>query len=91
MTDIARQEIEGRLNAQREILISLLAAAMLGPETVSGLIRNLEQEMLPRDGAEDPGLTPSAGFASGAEKADEIRAILTTASERAEALRRIGA
>lgn len=34
MTDIARQEIEGRLNAQREILISLLAAAMLGPETV---------------------------------------------------------
>lgn len=89
MTDMARQEIEGRLNAHREILVSLLAAAMNGPEAVSALVRSLGEDVLPKDGAEDPGLTPSAGYASGAEKADEIRAILSAASDRAEALRRI--
>ena len=91
MTDMARQEIEGRLNAHREILVSLIAAAMTGPEAVSGLARSLGEDVLPRDGAEDPGLTPSAGFASGAEKAEEIRAILSAASDRAEALGRMGA
>ncbi|MBW8283128.1 MAG: hypothetical protein K0M55_05965 [Rhizobium sp.] len=91
MTDMARQEIEGRLNAHREILVSLIAAAMTGPEAFSGLVRSLGEDVLPRDGAEDPGLTPSAGFASGAEKAEEIRAILSAASDRAEALGRIGA
>lgn len=91
MTDITRQEIEARLNAHREILVSLIAAAMTGPEAVSGLIRSLGVDVLPRDGAEDPGLSPSAGFASGAGKAEEIRAILSAANDRAEALRRIGA
>lgn len=90
MTDMARQEIEGRLNAHREILVSLLAAAINGPEAVSGMVRSLGEDVLPKDGAEDPGLTPSAGYASGAEKADEIRAILSAANDRAEALRRIG-
>ena len=28
MTDLPRQEIEGKLNAHREILVSLVAAAM---------------------------------------------------------------
>lgn len=90
MTDIARQEIEGRLNAHREILVSLLAAAINGPADISGMLRSLGEDVLPKDGAEDPGLTPSAGYASGAEKADEIRAILSAANDRAEALRRIG-
>lgn len=90
MTDMARQEIEGRLNAHREILVSLLAAAINGPEAVSSMVRSLGEDVLPKDGAEDPGLTPSAGYASGAEKADEIRAILSAANDRAEALRRIG-
>lgn len=90
MTDTARQEIEGRLNAHREILVSLLAAAINGPEAVSAIVLSLGEDVLPKDGAEDPGLTPSAGYASGAEKADEIRAILSAANARAEALRRIG-
>lgn len=85
----APQTIEGKLNAHREILISVLAAAMVGPDSVAELLRSLEQEVLLRDGSEDPGATPSAGYASGSEKGDEIRAILVTAHERAEALRRI--
>lgn len=89
MTDLPRQEIEGKLNAHREILVSLLAAAMTGPDTVAGIVQNLEQELLPTDGSEDPGLTPSAGYASGAEKSEEIRAILDAARERAAALPRL--
>ena len=85
-----RQNVEGRLNAHREILISVLAAAMVGPDSVKDLLRNLEQEVLLRDGSEDPGATPSAGYASGSEKGDEIRQILITAHERADALRRAG-
>lgn len=89
MTDLPRQEIEGKLNAHREILVSLLAAAIAGQDSVAGLVQNLEQELLPTDGSEDPGLTPSAGYASGAEKSDEVRAILGAARERAAAIRRL--
>ena len=89
MDNLPRQEIEGKLNAHREILVSLLAAAITGPEAVAGILDNLEQELLPTDGSEDPGLTPSAGYASGAEKADEIRAIFGAAKERAVAINRL--
>ncbi|PYB77554.1 hypothetical protein [Rhizobium wuzhouense] len=83
------QTIEGRLNAHREILISLLTEALLVPGGPQHLLRNLEQEVLLRDGSEDPGATPSAGAGRGNEKSQEIREILDTAKERAEALRRI--
>jgi hypothetical protein len=83
------QMIEGRLNAHREILISLVTEALLAPHGANHLLRNLEQEVLLRDGSEDPGATPSAGLGRGNEKSQEIREILETAKERAEALRRI--
>jgi hypothetical protein len=83
------QMIEGRLNAHREILISLVTEALLAPGGANHLLRNLEQEVLLRDGSEDPGATPSAGLGRGNEKSQEIREILETARDRAEALRRI--
>ena len=83
------QMIEGRLNAHREVLISLVTEALLAPVGSSHLLRNLEQEVLLRDGSEDPGATPSAGLGGGTEKSQEIREILDTAKERADALRRI--
>ena len=89
MTDLPRQETEGRLNAHREILISLVAAAMTGQPSLRQVVEALEQEVNFRDGAEDPGLTPSAGYASGAEKSEEIRAILDMARQRAAAVDRI--
>lgn len=82
------QMIEGRLNAHREILISLLTSALLRPDSTLELLRSLEEEVMMRDGAEDPGLTPSAGLARGGEKSDEIRHILETARARADALSR---
>lgn len=83
------QMIEGRLNAHREILISLVTEALLAPHGANHLLRNLEQEVLLPDGSEDPGATPSAGLGRGSEKSQEIREILETAKERAEALLRI--
>ncbi|PZU84378.1 MAG: hypothetical protein DI528_14500 [Shinella sp.] len=91
MAELVHQAIEGRLNAHREILVSLLAAAMMSPEALTDMVRSLEQDVLTPDGAEDPGLTPSAGYASGVERSDEIREILVTARERAAALQRIKA
>ncbi|ATN32999.1 hypothetical protein ACO34A_04185 [Rhizobium sp. ACO-34A] len=91
MAELVHQAIEGRLNAHREILVSLLTAAMMSPEALVDMVRSLEQDIMTRDGAEDPGLTPSAGYASGAERSDEIREILVTARERAAALQRIKA
>ncbi|MHA7969704.1 hypothetical protein [Rhizobium sp. CAU 1783] len=89
MTQTALQEIEGKLNAHRELLVALLAAALLDPESVSRTVQNLEQELLSGDGSEDPGATPSAGFARGAEKSEEIRTILAQARERAAGMARM--
>lgn len=80
--------LEARLNAHREILISLLSEFLLTPEGASELLRNLEQEVLLRDGSEDPGAEPSAGIGRGHEKGEAIREILETAKARATALRR---
>ena len=58
------------------------------PDRVPELLRNLEQEVLLRDGSEDPGVEPSAGIGRGHEKGEAIREILETAKARATALRR---
>lgn len=80
--------LEARLNAHREILISLLSEMLVTPDRVPELLRNLEQEVLLRDGSEDPGAEPSAGIGRGHEKGEAIREILDTARARATALQR---
>jgi hypothetical protein len=80
--------LEARLNAHREILISLLSELLVAPEGMPELLRNLEQETLLTDGSEDPGAEPSAGIGRGHEKGEAIREILNTAKARAAALKR---
>lgn len=80
--------LEARLNAHREILISLLAELLVTPEGAPELLRNLEEEVLLRDGSEDPGAEQSAGTGRGHEKGEAIREILETAKDRVSALRR---
>lgn len=80
--------LEARLNAHREILISLLTEILTSPNQAPELLRNLEQEVLLRDGSEDPGVEPSAGVGRGREKGEAIREILETAKARASALQR---
>lgn len=80
--------LEARLNAHREILISLLSELLVTPDRVPELLRNLEQDVHLIDGSEDPGAEPSAGSGRGHEKGEAIREILDTAKARAAALRR---
>lgn len=81
--------LEARLNAHREILIALLSDRLVSPEGSPELLRSLEQDVLLRDGSEDPGAEPSAGIGRGHETGEAIRDILDTAKARSAALMRI--
>jgi hypothetical protein len=77
-------ELEARLNAHREVLISLMAS-MMAEGRHARVFDELEQDALFRDGEEDPGIVPSRAFASEAHAADEIARLLGAARARARA------
>jgi hypothetical protein len=83
-----RDEFEGRLSAQREILISLLAAVLSGNN--GPLEQLMRDEEIFMNGQEDPGVLPTEAFALESARAEEIRTILTAARARAEAIRSEG-
>jgi hypothetical protein len=77
------EELEGRLSAQREILIAFLAAYLSGDsKTLSARLRD---ETVFMDGEEDPGVVPSEAFAFEEARSAEIRAILGAAQARVAA------
>jgi hypothetical protein len=77
------EELEGRLSAQREILISFLAAYLGdGRDTLNA---RLKDESIFMDGEEDPGVMPSEAYAFEAARAAEIRSILKAAKARVAA------
>ena len=75
-------EMEARLNAHREVLISLMAS-MMAEGRHARVFDELEQDAVFRDGEEDPGIVPSKAFASEAHAADEIARLLDAARARA--------
>lgn len=77
-------ELEARLNAHREILISLMAA-MMADDRHAKAFDELQQDAIFRDGEEDPGVVPSRAFASEAHAAEEIARLLEAARARASA------
>ena len=77
-------ELEARLNAHREVLISLMAS-MMTDGGHSRVFDELQQDAVFRDGEEDPGIIPSKAFASEAQAADEIARLLDAARARAQA------
>jgi len=77
------EEGEGRLSAQREILIAFLAAYLSGDS--KSLSARLRDETMFMDGEEDPGVVPSEAFAFEEARSAEIRAILKAAQARAAA------
>ena len=77
-------EIEARLNAHREVLISLMAS-MMSDGRHDRVFDELQQDAVFRDGEEDPGIVPSTAFASEAHAADEIARLLEAARARASA------
>jgi hypothetical protein len=75
-------EMEARLNAHREVLISLMAS-MMADGRHARVFDELQQDAIFRDGEEDPGIVPSKAFASEAHAADEIARLLDAARARA--------
>ena len=77
-------ELEARLNAHREVLISLMASMMAEGRYVK-VFDELQQDAVFRDGEEDPGVVPTKAFASETHAADEIARLLDAARARAAA------
>ena len=77
-------ELEARLNAHREVLISLMAS-MMADSRHAKVFDELHEDAVFRDGEEDPGVMPSEAFASEAHAADEIARLLQAARARAAA------
>ena len=77
-------ELEARLNAHREVLISLMAS-MMADGRHTRVFDELQQDAIFRDGEEDPGIVPTKDFASEAHAADEIARLLDAARARAAA------
>lgn len=77
-------ELEARLNAHREVLITLMAA-MMAEGRYGRVFDDLRQEAIVRDGEEDPGIVPSTAFAVETHTADEIARLLDAARARARA------
>ena len=85
MSALTTEELEGRLNAHRELMIELLAAMIGGEVTISSFLRWLRDDATFKDNEEDPGVMPEAAFAIENSAAREVRAILEAARARAEA------
>jgi hypothetical protein len=77
-------EMEARLNAHREVLITLLSA-LVHDERYADIFEELNRDTQFMDGEEDPGIIPSKAFASETQAADEIRRLLEAARTRSKA------
>ena len=78
-------ELEGRLNAHRELMIEMLAAMIGGEVTITSFLKRLRDDATFKDNEEDPGLLPEGAFAIENAAAREVRSILDAARARAEA------
>ncbi|KGD96253.1 hypothetical protein [Rhizobium sp. YS-1r] len=85
MSVMTPEELEGRLNAHRELLIELLAAMIGGEVTITAFLQRLRDDATFKDSEEDPGVIPEEAFAIENSAAREVRAILEAARARAEA------
>lgn len=88
MNHLTHEELEGRLNAHRELMIDFIAALLSGEERVQDFARRLTEEAIFQDHQEDPGVLSEddAGLAAATTAADEVRSILEAARARADAL-----
>ncbi|KFB10133.1 hypothetical protein [Nitratireductor basaltis] len=62
MPELDNYELEGRLNAQREVLTLLLTRLVEGGDTE--LLATIEGWVDPEDHQEDPGAVPNEAFAA---------------------------
>jgi hypothetical protein len=77
------EAMEGKLNAYRGVLISLLSL-LVNDEKYKPLFDELENDAQFQDGEEDPGTIPSEGYATDAAAAAEIRSLIDAARARSK-------
>ena len=77
-------EMEARLNAHREVLISLMSA-LVHDERYFAIFEELQRDTVFMDGEEDPGIVPTRAYASETHAAEEIRTLLEAARARGRA------
>ncbi|WP_377296776.1 hypothetical protein [Rhizobium sp. SGZ-381] len=85
MNPQSAEEMEGRLNAHRELMIDFIAALLAGDQSLQRFTRRLSEDASFKDHEEDPGVVPGEGIAIANKAADEIRSILEAARARAGA------
>ncbi|MCB5203643.1 hypothetical protein LH464_14285 [Neorhizobium sp. T786] len=85
MSALSAEELEGRLNAHRELMIDMLAAMIGGEVTITQFLQRLRDDATFKDNEEDPGVMPGEGFAIENATARELRSILEAARARAAA------
>ena len=85
MSTLTPEELEGRLNAHRELLIDMLAAMIGGEMQITRFTQRLRDDATFKDNEEDPGVLPEGGFAIENAAARELRTILQAAQARAAA------
>lgn len=85
MSSMTPEQLEGRLNAHRELMIEMLSAMIGGEITITAFLRQLRDDATFKDNEEDPGVMPDGAFAIENAAAREMRAILEAARARAAA------
>lgn len=80
------EELEGRLNGQRQVLALILAWLRSRGEGYDELL-SLMQDLCTSDQQEDPGAVPTAAFAIEGARITEIRQILEEAESACTALK----
>jgi hypothetical protein len=85
MTTMPPEELEGRLNAHRELMIDLIAAMIGGELTTTRFVQRLRDDATFKDNEEDPGFSPDGAFAIENAMAREVRSVLEAARARAKA------
>ncbi|MCY1665971.1 hypothetical protein [Rhizobium sp. SL86] len=88
MTALSLEQLEGKLNAHRELMIDFIAALLGGDESLQTFTKRLADDASYKDHEEDPGAVPGAGIAIENAAATEVRSILEAARARAGAAKR---
>ncbi|MDQ0455577.1 hypothetical protein [Rhizobium paknamense] len=78
-------DLQGRMNAHRELLIGLLTAGLQGQGAFERLVQQLEADSVFRDGQEDPGAVPNRAFREAGSAAAELKIIVYAAKVRVNA------
>jgi cytochrome P450 len=78
----SNRELEGRVNAHRELLIDFMAALFGGQTSIDAFLKRLTNDASYTDHEEDPGVIPNEGVVEQNAAAREIRSILEAARAR---------